>query len=126
VYFKGDAPTPGTLMPGPVAVFSYDDPTAVYYLPGTSGWGSTYAGQPAVLWNPQMQGVSFNWGSNQGRFGFTIKGTADIPVVIEAATNPFAAAWTPLETCTLTNGAIDFSESSSATYPGRFYRIRSP
>jgi uncharacterized repeat protein (TIGR03803 family) len=27
--------------------------TLVYYLPGTSGWGATFAGMPTLLWNPQ-------------------------------------------------------------------------
>jgi hypothetical protein len=126
VYFKGDAPTPGTLMPGPVYVFGYDDPTTVYYLPGTTGWGSTYAGAPAVLWNPQIQAAGASFGIRLKGFGFNITGTADIPVVIEACTNPVAGSWVPLKSCTLTNGLVYFGDPQWGNHPNRFYRIRSP
>jgi hypothetical protein len=126
VYFKGDAPTPGTLMPGPVFVFTYDDPTTVYYLPGTTGWSSTYAGVPAALWNPQMQTRDASFGIRQKGFGFNITGTTDIPVVIEACTNPVAGSWVPLQSCTLTNGLVYFGDPQWGNYRNRFYRIRSP
>jgi hypothetical protein len=126
VYFKGDAPIPGTFMPGPVYVFSSDDPTTVYYLPGTSGWGAAYAGRPAKLWNPQAQTRDATFGVRQNRFGFNVTGTADIPLVIEASTEVVAESWVPLESCTLTNGLIYFSDSQWTNYPSRFCRIRSP
>jgi hypothetical protein len=47
VYFKGDAPSLG----GP-SVFAYDDNATVYYLPGTTGWGTTFGGRPTALWPP--------------------------------------------------------------------------
>jgi hypothetical protein len=123
VYFRGDAPTPGTFMPGPVYVFGYDDPTTVYYLPGTTGWGLAYAGQPAVLWNPQMQTSHASFGVQQNRFGFNITGTAGIPIVVEASST---GLWAPLQSCTLTNGLIYFSDPQWTNYSSRFYRIRSP
>ena len=46
-YFQGNAPTPG------LSIFSADTNVIVYYLPGTTGWGATYGGVPAVLWNPR-------------------------------------------------------------------------
>ena len=46
VYFQGSAPVVGS------SVFLSDDNATAYYLPGTTGWGSTFAGVPAVLWNP--------------------------------------------------------------------------
>jgi hypothetical protein len=124
VYFKGNAPTPGSTPLG-VYVFGADSPT-VYYLPGTTGWGSTFAGRPTKIWNPQFQQLSFTSGPDQGRFGFTVTGTADIPLIIEAISNPSVTAWTALQTCTLTNGALDFTDPASAKYPARFYRICSP
>jgi hypothetical protein len=126
VYFKGDAPTPGTFMPGPVYVFGNDDPTTVYYLPGTSGWGVTYAGRPAVLWNATVQTNNSSFGVRQNRFGFDISGTPDIPLVVEASTNLAAESWVQLQSCTLTNGLIYFSDAQWSSYPSRLYRIRSP
>ena len=42
VYFNGDAPSVG------LGAFSGDNHAIVYYLPGTSGWGTTFAGRPAM------------------------------------------------------------------------------
>jgi len=46
VLFHGNAPSPG-------ANVFFDDSTTVYYLPGTKGWGTAFAGRPAMLWNAQ-------------------------------------------------------------------------
>ena len=46
VYFAGNAPTPGSPL------FSKNTAT-VYYLPGTTGWGATYAGRPTAVWKRQ-------------------------------------------------------------------------
>jgi hypothetical protein len=125
VYFKGNAPTPGTTI-FYVDVFGSDASTTVYYLPGTTGWGSTYAGVPAVLWNPQIQTSDARFGVRQNGFGFNITGTSNIPVVIEACTNLGAGSCVPLQSCTLTNGLVYFSDPQWTNYPRRFYRIRSP
>ena len=50
-YFQGNAPSLGDS-----SVFSGDNKATVYYLPGTTGWGTTFGGRPAVLWNlPTIQ-----------------------------------------------------------------------
>jgi hypothetical protein len=46
LYFLGNAP--GSIG---LNMFDCGSPTA-YYLPSTTGWGSTFAGIPAVPWNP--------------------------------------------------------------------------
>jgi hypothetical protein len=46
VYFQDNAPALDSL------VFDPENNTTVYYSPGTSGWGSTFAGIPAVMLNP--------------------------------------------------------------------------
>jgi hypothetical protein len=48
VCFQGNAPNCGA------SVF-YDDSATIYYLPGSTGWGGTFAGRPAMLWNPKAQ-----------------------------------------------------------------------
>jgi hypothetical protein len=65
------------------------------------------------------------WGA-ANRFGFNIGGTPDIPLVIQASTDPAARSWISLQSCTLTNGLIYFSDPQWTNFPGRFYRIRSP
>jgi len=125
IYFKGNAPTPGENMFGQ-DLFHYDTVATAYYLPGTTGWGTTYAGIPTVLWNPQTQSANNNFVAGVSQFGFNIVGTADIPIVIEACANLGAGSWVPLQSCTLTNGSIYFSDPQSLTLPARIYRIRSP
>jgi hypothetical protein len=120
VYCRGNAPTALT------DVFLGDNQATVYYLPGTTGWGSTLGGRPALLWNPQIQAADGTFGVRTNRFGFTITGTTNIPILIEAATNLTASCWTPLQTCTLTNASIYFSDPDWTNHPIRFYRIRSP
>ena len=43
VYFQGNAPS----LAGS-SVFDGDNHATVYYLPGTTGWGSTFGGRPTV------------------------------------------------------------------------------
>jgi alpha-tubulin suppressor-like RCC1 family protein len=53
VYFQGNAPT---LMPSPNGSgynnFAGDTNAIVYYMPGTTGWGTTFGGLPTALWVP--------------------------------------------------------------------------
>jgi Leucine Rich Repeat (LRR) protein len=120
VYFSGNAPSIGQ------DVFNQDSKATLYYLPGDSGWTDTFGGRPAVLWNPQIQTGTLDFGVNSNRFGFTITGTKDIPIVVEASAALPSAAWMPLQNCTLTNGAIYFADPQWTKYPARLYRIRSP
>jgi hypothetical protein len=125
VFFGGNAPTIGVDYFGE-DVFHVDDVATVYYLPGTTGWGPTLAGVPTKLWNPQMRPAYGNLGAGTRQFGFNIAGTADIPIVIEASANSAGDSWVDLQSCTVTNGTIDFSDPQSTALPARFYRIRSP
>ena len=125
VYFRGNAPTPGK-SPGFGEEIFYGAPTVAYYLPGATGWGPTFSTIRTALWNPQAQTSDTSFGVRQGRFGFNITGTPDIPLVVEASTNLAAASWLPLQSCTLTNGLIYFTDSQWNNYPTRLYRIRSP
>ena len=47
VYFQGDAPSLGGTN-----VFYSDYNATVYYVAGTTGWGSTCGGRPTAQWNP--------------------------------------------------------------------------
>lgn len=120
VYFRGDAPGLGN------DVFSGDTYVTIYYLPGTTGWSNTFGGRPAVLWNPQALTKDGSFGVRQNQFGFNLAGTPDIPLVIEASTDLAARSWAPLQSCTLTNGVIYFSDPQWTNFPSRYYRVRSP
>ncbi len=63
-YFKGDAPSSVgdsifilMVRNGP-AVYPVPLPVTVYYLPGTTGWGDTFADRPTALWPPATLYVS--------------------------------------------------------------------
>jgi hypothetical protein len=68
--------------------------------------------------------AGFGIGNNQ--FGFTITGPANISVTVQATTNLAGRSWTNLQSCTLTNGSIYFTDPGWTNYPGRFYRIAYP
>ena len=124
VYFQGNAPG--------VSFFVFDNANnaTVYYLPGTTGWRTTFAGRPAVLWNPLVDTSHASFGGRTNRFGFTITGASNLVIVVEAATNLAYPAWIPVGTNTLTGGSYYgfsyFSDPQWTNYPARFYRLRSP
>jgi hypothetical protein len=128
VYFQGNAPS---LSLGS-QVFGNDNVTSVnatvYYLSGTTGWPgfATISGKTPVLWNPQVQTSYASFGVRANQFGFTVTGTANIPIVVEACTNLGSTRWTTLQNCTITNGFIYFSDPTWTNYSARLYRIRSP
>jgi hypothetical protein len=121
VLFAGNAPTVDS------TVFQ-STPATAYYLEGTTGWAafSSNAGIPAVLWNPAIQNIKAGVGVMNNLFGFTITGTTNIPILIEASTNLAGALWTPVLSCHLTNGSIYFSDPSSTNYGNRFYSVIFP
>jgi hypothetical protein len=122
VYFQGDAPGFG----GSSSVFYEVPHVIVYYLPGTTNWTSSWEDRPALLWNPQAQTGDANFGVRTNQFGFTITGTPNIPLVLEACTNLAVSDWVTLQSCTLTNGSIYFNDPEWTNHPSRIYRIRSP
>jgi hypothetical protein len=120
VYFEGNAPSVG---PG---VFSAANNATVYFLPGTTGWGTTFASRPTALWNPLVQTSDASFGVRMNRFGFTITGTINLVIVVENCTNLANPVWTPVGTNTLAGGASYFSDPEWTNHPARFYRLRSP
>jgi hypothetical protein len=64
-YFTGNAPASGYEM-------FMSDPTTVYYLPGATGWSSTFGGAPVVMWNPAIQTDDGGFGAENNQFGFNI------------------------------------------------------
>src|ERR1035437_8803621 len=125
IYFQGNAPSLGSL------VFYGDTKATVYYLPGMTGWSSSFGGRPAFLWNPQPQTSGIMFGVRTNRFGFTITGSSNLVIVVEACTNLASPVWSPVSANTLntfigTNGTSYFSDPQWTNYPGRLYRLRAP
>jgi hypothetical protein len=101
----------------------------VYYLPGTTGWGSKLGGLPTALWflpNPLiLSGASF--GIQTNGFGFIVSWATNLSIVVEGCTVLANLAWSPLSTNALTtNGWFYFSDQDWTNCPARLYRIRSP
>jgi hypothetical protein len=119
VYFQGNAPGAGQ------GVFSGADNATVYYLPGTTGWGTTFAGRPAVLWNSLVRTNDASFGVRTNRFAFNITGASNLVIVVEASTNLANPSWIPVGTNTLIGGSSYFSDHQWTNYPARFYRLRS-
>ena len=119
IVFEGNSP------PVPPNLFEVSSPN-VYYLPGTTGWGPTYAGRPVLLWNPTTLSQDPEFGLKNGFFGFNITGTPDIMVVVESTTNLAHGSWVPVRTNALTGGTSYFADPASLTNTRAFYRFRTP
>ncbi len=123
VYFTGDAPTLGW------PVFDEVSDAIVYYLPGTTGWGSTFGDRPTAPWllpNPLILNSSSSLGVRTNCFGFIISWATNASVVVEACTDLAHPTWSAVGTNILSGGSAYFSDPQWTNYPGRFYRLRCP
>jgi hypothetical protein len=120
VYFKGNAPVLDSGI-----FFDGGNPT-VYYLPGTTGWESSFAGSPTAVWRPLIQTSTASFSPPTNRFGFTITWAGSMTVAVDACTNLANPVWSPLATNKLTSGSAYFSDPQWTSYPARFYRLRWP
>jgi hypothetical protein len=98
----------------------------VYYMPGTTGWGTTFDGLPTMLWNAQGQAAIGGFGLRANQFGFNITGSSNLVVVVQASTNLANPAWYPLQTNTLNGASLYFSDPQWTNYASRFYRLAAP
>ena len=120
IFFSSNAPTAGSF------IFQGDTNLTVCYLPGMSGWGSTYAGVHTVPWNPSILPTTASFGVQSNNFGFTITGATGIPFVVAVCTNLTNPVWQPVQTNLLTSGTFNFSDSQLTGNPGCYYRLRTP
>jgi hypothetical protein len=78
VNFRGDAPSLGG------ADVFYGNLATVYYLLGTTNWGPTFDGHPAVLWNPPLP---YNYETNNDAITITGYTGSDGTVIIPSTIN---------------------------------------
>jgi hypothetical protein len=119
IYFKGNAPS------ADLTVFNGVSNATVYYLPGTTGWGTSFGGLPTALWKPRIQTSDDHFGARTNQFGFNIAWTSDRAVVVEGCTNLADPVWSPLQTNILTGDSTYFSDPEWTNCPSRHYRLRS-
>ena len=81
---------------------------------------------PTITGSPSMIITNAGFGIGNNQFGFTITGPANISVTVQATTNLPGGSWTNLQSFTLTNGSIYFTDPGWTNYPSRFYRIAYP
>ena len=103
--------------------FWRDTSATAYYLPGTTGWTSTYDGLPTTLGTLPYP-LILNSGPQAGGFGFTVSWLTNISVVVEATTTLANPLWLPLQTNVPSSGTIQFLDPNWKNYPSRFYRAR--
>ena len=121
VYFQGNAPSVGS------SVFDGDNNATVYYLPGTTGWGTRrYPVFRPRCGNRKCKSSDASFGVRTNQFGFNINWASGQVVVVEACTDLANPTWFPLQTNTLTGDSCYFSDPDWTNYPGRLYRLRSP
>jgi hypothetical protein len=110
-------------------VFFCADNATVYYLPGTTGWGTTFGDRPTAQWflpNPLILNNGPSFGVQTNGFGFIISWATNISVVVEACTDLASPIWSPVRTNTHTGGWSYFSDPQWTNHSARFYRLRSP
>ena len=76
IYFRGNAPSLGD------GVFDQDQAT-IYYLPGTTGWGTTFGGLPTVLWwtPPSIQASPLTQTAEAGSaVGLQVRASGALPL----------------------------------------------
>jgi hypothetical protein len=118
IYFEGNAPSTNP------DVFGGATNATVYFLPGTTGWSSTFGGRLTAVWRPLIKLAETRFGTHS--FGFTIDWAADKIIVVETSTNLAGLDWFATATNTLTEGWSYFSDPHWTNYPNRFYRLRLP
>jgi TrpR-related protein YerC/YecD len=104
VYFTGNAPS------ADLPEFDGDENVILYYLPGSTGWNTTFADRPAALWNPQALTSDASFGVRTNQFGFTLSWASDRVIVVEACTDLAHPVWFPQQTKTLAGGSSYFSD----------------
>ncbi len=88
-----------------------------------TAWLDTYQGSLVV----NIQGAkAINIGVWTNQFGFTITGSSNLVIMVDACTNLTSPIWSSVGTNTLTGGSSYFSDPEWTNHPVRFYRLRSP
>lgn len=99
----------------------------VYYVPGTPGWSSVYAGATTAEWtSPIVYEPRSIVDPVHGTFsiGFLAAWAPGGTVVVEATSQLVAPNWSPISTNVLTTGTLSFIDSAMAGIPSRSYRVR--
>jgi hypothetical protein len=97
---------------------------AIYYLPGTSGWSTSFGGKPTTPWLPAIRNQALR--SSATEFAFDIFWAEGKAVAVEVQEELGIIPREVLETITLPeNGVTEFVDSQIGNKPSKFYRVKS-
>ena len=82
--------------PSDSAAFYGDDNVTVYYLPGTTGWATFCRSASDRAVEPASADQRCHLGVQTNGFGFTITGSSNLVIVVEACTNLANPIWSPV------------------------------
>lgn len=120
IEFYGDRPV---LEPDTIGWGSPE--LSIYYLPGTSGWSTSFGGRTTVLWLPRLSREGTRAGSPGSDFGFEIDWAVGKRVVVEARGDFGIGEWETVGTVTVPeSGLVEFRETEMVDRGGRFFRLR--
>lgn len=89
----------------PFGAFTPDSITTVYFLPGTTGWETTFGYRPTEVSKLFVEMNASSFGVQANQFGFTTTWASDKVVVVDTCTNLAIPRWIPVGTRTLTDGS---------------------
>ena len=120
LFFRGSAPS--------VVQTSFWGATnaTAHYLPGSSGWGTTFGGIPTAVWVPTAMASGSEFGIQNGAFGFNVSWARGQTIVVEACADLSNPSWIPIFTNILSNDSAYISDAAWVDLHHRLYRIRSP
>jgi len=129
VYFEGTPPKLGSdwVMQDEwddLEVFDMAFDAVVYYVPGTPDWGPAFAHLPTMPWIRPIAPYLTDFAIGTNGFSFTIQGSTNQVVVVEACLSMANPSWSSISTNTLADGMCHFSDPDWHEYPARFYRVR--
>jgi hypothetical protein len=122
VYMKGNPPI-YTFQDQP---FQQCPKAVVFYLPGNTNWGTSYAGVPTALWQPEIESSETHLGVRSNQFGLTVAWASGTDVAVNCCTNLTNPTWQPITTNKLPVDTWHFIDPAEATGSARFYRLRWP
>jgi uncharacterized delta-60 repeat protein len=89
---------------------------------GSGYFVETILGSSVVPQPPYILADDASFGMRSNRFGFNYTGTAGQSLIVEGSTN--LSTWMPLQTNTIGNEPLYFSDPSTGVFTWRFYRVR--
>ena len=122
VFFVGAPPS----FSDPTSVFTASSAT-LFYAREDAGWNTLSFADHVLAWWHAAISSSPEPGLSGGRFGFTIVGGTNMPLVVEACTNLADNGWAAIASAkTDSAGSYAFSDPTSTNKPTCFYRIAWP